>query len=271
MQQRGLISFGFFYFLLLILFLYLPLLLLIVFSFNDARTLVFPLKGFTLKWYTDLFHSPEMLKAVWNIIVLGVGSSLVATVLGTMAAIGLVRFNFVGRNLFLAMAAMPLVIPSVVLGVGLLIGFAQIGVPLSLWTVGLGHTVINLPEVILIVAARLVGLEPNLEEAAMDLGATYWKTQLRVTLPLAFPAIIASFLTSFTTSFDEVALTFFLIGAQPTLPIYLYSQLRFPNRLPLVVAMASLIIVGSALLILFTDRLRRLGQPSLSPPEVKND
>jgi spermidine/putrescine transport system permease protein len=174
----------------------------------------------------------------------------------------------VGRNLFMAMAAMPLVIPTVVLGVGLLIGFAQIGVPLSLWTVALGHTVINIPEVILIVAVRLIGMEPNLEEAAMDLGATYWKTQWRVTLPLAFPAIIAAFLTSFTTSFDEFPLTFFLIGAQPTLPVYLYSQLRFPNRLPLVVAMASLIIVGSASLILLIEWLRRLGQPSISPQEV---
>lgn len=268
MPQRNILSFGFFYFFLLILLLYLPLLLLIVFSFNDARTLAFPLKGFTLKWYSDLSKSPEMLEATWNSVVLGLGSSLVATALGTMAAIALVRFSFIGRNLFMAIAAMPLVIPTVVLGVGLLIGFAQIGVPLSLWTVALGHTVINIPEVILIVAVRLIGMEPNLEEAAMDLGATYWKTQWRVTLPLALPAIIAAFLTSFTTSFDEFPLTFFLIGAQPTLPVYLYSQLRFPNRLPLVVAMASLIIVGSASLILLIEWLRRLGQSSISPQEV---
>jgi spermidine/putrescine transport system permease protein len=268
MQQQRLLSFGFSYFFLLILLLYFPLLLLIIFSFNSARTLTFPLSGFTLKWYANLFASPEMLEATWNSIALAVGSSLVATVLGTMAAIGLVRFKFAGRNIFLGIAAMPLVIPSVVLGVGMLIGFSQIGVPLSLWTVALGHTVINIPEVILIVAVRLIGLAPNLEEAAMDLGATYWKTQLRVTLPLAFPAIVAAFLTSFTTSFDEFPLTFFLIGAQPTLPIYLYSQLRFPNRLPLVVAMASLIIVGSASLILLTDWLRRLSQPTLSPQEA---
>ena len=262
MARRDLASFSFFYFVLLTLFLYLPLFLLALFSFNNARTMVFPLRGFTLQWYTALFQSPELLEAAWNSIVLGGGSSLVATVLGTMAAIGVVRFRFVGRGLFLATASLPLVIPSVVLGVGMLIGFAEMGVPLSLWTVALGHTVINIPVVILIVAARLVGLQANLEEAAMDLGATYWKTQMRVTLPLSFPAIVAAFLTSFTTSFDEFALTFFLIGAEPTLPVYLYSQLRFPSRLPVVVAMATLIIAGSILLIFFTDWLRRVGQSS---------
>jgi spermidine/putrescine transport system permease protein len=261
MPERSWLSFNAFYFVLLVLFLYLPLVLLIIFSFNDARSLAFPLSGFTTKWYAALFDTPELLEAAWNSVLLGVGSSLVATILGTMAAIGLVRFRFLGRRAFLAIAAMPLVIPSVVLGVAMLIGFAQVGLPLSLWTVGVGHVVINIPVVILIVAARLAGLEANLEEAAMDLGTTYLEAQLRVTLPLSLPAVIAAFLTSFTTSFDEFALAFFLIGPQPTLPIYLYSQLRFPTRLPIVIAMASIVIAGSILVILLTDRLRRLGQP----------
>ena len=155
---------------------------------------------------------------------------------------------------------MPLVIPSVILGVALLVGFVQIGVPLSLWTVGLGHVVINIPIVILIVMARLAGLSPNLEEAAMDLGMPYMEALLHVTLPLSLPALIAAFLTSFTTSFDEFALTFFLIGSEPTLPIYLYSQLRFPARLPMVVAMASIVIVGSFLIIVLMERIRRAGE-----------
>ncbi|MEZ4660016.1 MAG: ABC transporter permease subunit [Caldilineaceae bacterium] len=154
---------------------------------------------------------------------------------------------------------MPLVIPSVVLAVALLIGLIQLGVPLSLWTVGLGHVVISLPVVVMIVAARLVGISATLEEAAMDLGTTFWGAQWRVTLPLAAPAIVAGFLNAFTTSFDEFALAFFLIGRQPTLPIYLYSQLRFPSRLPLVVAVAALIIAASVVLIGFTEWLRRWG------------
>ena len=245
--------------------LYVPLLLLIIFSFNDAKTLVFPLKGFTLAWYAQLWQTPELLAATWNSLLLGIGSAAAATIIGSMAAVGLVRFRFIGRGVFIAIAMLPLVIPSVVLGVGLLIGFAQAAVPLSLWTVGAGHVVINLPIVMLIVMARLVGMDENLEEAAMDLGASYWHTQLRITFPLALPAMIAAFLTAFTTSFDEFALTFFLAGTEPTLPLYLYSQLRFPARLPMVVATASVIIVASFLLILIAEWLRRWGESHVEP------
>ena len=256
------------YFLLLVAFLYLPLLLLIVFSFNSGRSLTFPLSGFTFQWYSDLWKTPELLQAAWNSVVLGFFSSAVATVIGAMAAAGLVRYRFTGRKTFLAVAMMPLVIPSVILGVALLIGFVQIGLPLSLWTVGLGHVVINIPVVILIVMARLAGLAPNLEEAAMDLGMPYLHALYHVTLPLSLPALVAAFLTSFTTSFDEFALTFFLIGAEPTLPIYLYSQLRFPARLPVVVAMASVVIVFSFLVIVLMERIRRADTTSIPAPTI---
>lgn len=265
MSKRTLASFSFWYFVFFTFILYLPILLLIIFSFNDATTLTFPLKGFTLRWYASLLQARELLKSVWNSVVLGVISSLVATVLGTMAAIGVIRYRFPGRGLFVAVAAMPLVIPYVVMGVAMLILFSQVNIALSLWTVGVGHVIINIPLVLLIVGARLIGMDPNLEEAAMDLGATYWGTLFRVTLPIAFPAMVAAFLTSFTTSFDEFALAFFLIGPQPTLPVFIYSQLRFPSRLPLVVALAALIMVASVVLIVFAEWLRRLGQPSARP------
>jgi spermidine/putrescine transport system permease protein len=257
---RLLTSFSFWYFLFVTALLYLPIFMLIVFSFNDSTSLSYPWKGFTLRWYQALADADELLRALRNSVVLGILSSLVATVLGTMAAIAVIRYRFPGRGLFVAVAAMPLVIPYVVLGVAMLILFGQVNLPLSLWTVGLGHVVVNIPLVLLIVGARLVGMERNLEEAAMDLGATYWGTLRRVTLPLAFPAMIAAFLTCFTTSFDEFALTFFLVGPQPTLPVYIYSQLRFPSRLPLVVAMASLIMVASVCLIVFSEWIRRRGQ-----------
>jgi spermidine/putrescine transport system permease protein len=178
-----------------------------------------------------------------------------------MAAIGVVRFHFIGRNAFVALAAMPLVIPSVVLGVALLILFRQIvDVELTLWTVGLGHVVINLPIVMLIVAARLAGFDENLEEAAMDLGATYWRTQWRVTLPIILPALVAAFLTAFTTSFDEYAMSVFIVGTDATLPVYMYSQLRFPRRLPIVVTLGAIIMIVSILIIISAERLRRVGQ-----------
>ena len=255
------------YFALFVLFLYLPIFLLIVFSFNDSQLLVFPLKGFTTRWYSSLARADELLSAVFNSIVLGLLSSLIATILGTLAAIGIVRLRFAGRGLFLTVASLPLVIPYVVLGVGLLIFFDQLGIPLSLWTVGAAHVVINMPYVMLVVAARLVGFDPSLEEAAMDLGANYWVTLSRVTLPIASPALLAAFLMSFTTSFDEFALSFFLIGNETTLPVYLYSQLRFPSRLPLVVTLAAVIMVISIFAVIFAEWLRRRGQPAVIAKE----
>lgn len=259
MQRKRPFSAGSFYFALLLAFLYLPIGLLIAFSFNESHLMVFPLKGFTLKWYRALFETTELLKAVRNSIILGIVSSAAATVLGTIAAIGVVRYRFPGRGAFLAVASMPLVIPYVVLGVALLMLFGSLGLPLSLWTVGIGHVVINIPSVMLIVAARLVGFPTSLEEAAMDLGATYWGTLLRVTVPICAPAIGAAFLTSFTTSFDEFALSFFLVGREATLPIYLYSQLRFPNRLPIVVTLAAIVMVTSGAVLIFSEWLRRAG------------
>ena len=247
------------YYWLFVVFLYLPIAILIIFSFNNSKVLTFPLKGFTLQWYSALFQARELLTAVKNSLILGFISSLIATILGTMGAITIARLNFPGRNSFLTVAAMPLVIPYVVLGVALLILFDQINMPLSLWTVGLGHIIINMPYVMLIVAARLAGFDPSLEEAAQDLGANYWQTLMRITLPIAAPALIAAFLMSFTTSFDEFALAFFLTGNQATLPIYLYSQLRFPSRLPLVVSLASVIMLVSIVLLIFAEWLRGIG------------
>jgi spermidine/putrescine transport system permease protein len=256
--RRFTFSLGAAYFVLFTAFMYLPILLLVVFSFNDSPTLAFPWNGFTLRWYAALAQSTELIKAVWNSVLVGLLSSLIATVLGTLAALGIVRFNFPGKSIFLSIAAMPLVIPAVVMGVAMLILFTMVGIPLTLWTVGLGHVIINLPYAILIVAARLAGFEAHIEEAAMDLGANYWGALWRVTLPMSMPALVAAFLSSFTTSFDEFAVTFFLAGSDTTLPIYLFSQLRFPSRLPLVVTLAAIMMLLSVLIVLAVEKLRRM-------------
>jgi spermidine/putrescine transport system permease protein len=236
-----------------------PILLLIVFSFNDSVLLVFPLKGFTLEWYRQLLGATELLNAAKNSLIIGLISSSLATVLGTMAAIAIARYKFPGRELFLNLSTLPLVIPYVVLAVALLILFQSLGIGLSIWTIMVGHTIVNVPYVMLIVAARLSGFANNLEEAAMDLGATYWGTLMRVTLPISAPALVAAFLSSFTLSFDEFSLAFFLAGTQNTLPVYLYSQLRFPNRLPLAITTAAVVITVSVLILLLSEWLRRIG------------
>lgn len=250
---------GLAYYIALLIFLQLPILLLIVFSFNDSVLLVFPLKGFTLEWYRQLLGATELLNAAKNSLIIGLISSTLATALGTMAAIAIARYKFPGRDLFLNLSTLPLVIPYVVLAVALLILFQSLGVGLSIWTIMVGHTIVNIPYVMLIVAARLSGFANNLEEAAMDLGATYWGTLMRVTLPISAPALVAAFLSSFTLSFDEFSLAFFLAGTQNTLPVYLYSQLRFPNRLPLAITTAAVVITVSVLILLLSEWLRRIG------------
>lgn len=250
---------GLAYYVALLVFLQLPIFLLIVFSFNDSVLLVFPLKGFTLEWYQQLLGAEELIHAAGNSLIIGLISSAIATTLGTMAAIAIARYNFPGRGFFLNIATLPLVIPYVVLGVALLILFQSVGIELSIWTITIGHAIINIPYVMLIVAARLSGFANNLEEAAMDLGATYWGTLMRVTLPISAPALVAAYLSSFTLSFDEFSLAFFLAGTQNTLPVYIYSQLRFPNRLPLAITSAAVVILISIFILLLSEWLRRVG------------
>jgi spermidine/putrescine transport system permease protein len=260
MEKSRFPSFGLLYYWLIVIILFLPIFLLILFSFNDSTRLVFPLRGFTLQWYRQLSENSELIRAVRTSILLALGSSFLATVLGTMGALVVVRYEFPGRNIFVAVAALPLVIPYIILGVSLLIMLHSLGVRLSAWTAGLAHVVISLPYAMLVVIARLVGFPQNLEEAAMDLGATYWGALRRVTIPIIFPALTAAFLICFTISFDEFAIASFLVGTQPTLPVYLYSQLRFPTRLPLVVSMAAILMTASMAIVLISEWLRRVGQ-----------
>lgn len=265
MQSKPAFSLGALYYWLLVAILFLPILLLIVFSFNDSTQLVFPFKGFTLRWYSRLLENREMLQAVRTSVMLGLGSSFISTLLGLCGAIAITRFKFRGKGVFTAIIAMPLVIPYVILGVSLLIMYHEVGIKLSAWSAGLAHVVISLPYALLIITSRLVGFPANLEEAAMDLGTSYWGALLRVTIPICSPALVAAFLICFTLSFDEFAIASFLVGTQPTLPVYLYSQLRFPTRLPLVVALAALLMVISMTAMLLSEWLRRLGQtPSRS-------
>ncbi|MEN6478263.1 MAG: ABC transporter permease [Anaerolineales bacterium] len=263
MRRLRLPSLGALYYALLAIFMYLPIVMLVVFAFNDSPLMVFPLKGFTLKWFGELGKATEMLQAARNSLVLGLITSVVATVLGTMAAIATMRYQFRLKGAFLAVTSMPLVIPYVVLGVALLLLFSTLGVELSLFTVGVGHVIISMPYVTLIVGARLAGFPSSIEEAAQDLGANYWLTLRRVVVPISMPAILSAFLTSFTTSFDEFAVSFFLTGTETTLPVYVYSQLRFPSRLPIVVTLSAIVMVCSVALLLLAERLRRSGEPGV--------
>jgi spermidine/putrescine transport system permease protein len=246
------------YFVGLIVLLYLPIAVLLLFSINANTTLSFPLQGLTTSWYEKLFANEPVLRAARNSVLVALGSSLAATVLGTMVALVVMRYKSRSRGLLLALAALPLIVPFVVLGVALLILFSALHIERSLWTIGIAHTVVALPYALLIIVARLAGFDANLEEAAMDLGANYPTTLRRVVLPIIAPAIVAAWLTAFTVSFDEFALALFLAGTEPTFPVYLYSQLRFANRLPIMIALAVLMMIGTLTLVLIAERVRRV-------------
>jgi spermidine/putrescine transport system permease protein len=240
----------------ILVLLYLPIAILFVFSFNAGTTLSFPLEGLTLEWYGSVFDNSAMLEAARNSFVVGVGSATLATLLGCAVAIAVLRFRFRGRGLLLALAGLPLIVPFVVMAVAFFLLFVAVDMPRSLLTVGIGHTVIAVPYATLIVLARLSGLDPALEDAAMDLGATYPTTLRRVVLPLMAPTLLSAWLTCFIVSFDEIALAIFLVGGDPTFPVFLYGQLRFAQRLPVLIAMAVLLMVGTVALTLVALRLR---------------
>jgi spermidine/putrescine transport system permease protein len=244
------------YFAGILLLLYLPIALLLTFSFNATTRLAFPLEGFTLDWYAAVLDDSALLTAARNSLVVGAVSATLATALGCMVAISVVRFRFPGRRLLVALAGLPLVVPFVVLGVAFFLLFVLIDVPRSLVTVTLGHTVIAIPYASLILLTRLAGLDPALEDAAMDLGATYPVTLQRIVLPLMGTSLLSAWLTCFIVSFDEVALAIFLVGGDPTFPVFLYGQLRFAQRLPVLIAMAVLLMHGTVTLTLIALRLR---------------
>jgi spermidine/putrescine transport system permease protein len=252
---RTRVPLGLFYAGVLVL-LYLPIAILLIFSFNAATRMSFPLQGFTLDWYVAVLEDSALLTAARNSFVVGIVSATLATTLGTLVAVAVLRFRFRGRRLLVALAGLPLVVPFVVMGVAFFLLFVIVDVPRSLATVAIGHTVIAIPYSTLIVLARLSGLDPALEDAAMDLGATYPVTLRRVVLPLIGPSLLSAWLTCFIVSFDEVALAIFLVGGDPTFPVFLYGQLRFAQRLPVLIAMAVLLMLGTVTLTLVALRLR---------------
>jgi spermidine/putrescine transport system permease protein len=256
--RRGTPSFLGTYYFGLIALLYLPIAILFLFSLNANTSLSFPLQGLTLQWYERLFDSPEVLRAARNSLFVAFASSVVATALGTMVALLIARYQFRAKGVLVALALLPLIVPFVVLGVALLLLFAALDINRSLWTVGVAHTVVALPYTVLIVVARLAGFDPHLEEAAMDLGASYPTALRRVVIPIIAPSMVSAWLVAFTVSFDEFALALFLAGTEPTFPVYLFSQLRFANRLPVVIALAVLMMLVTLALVFIAERVRRI-------------
>ena len=246
-----------------LLFLYAPIAVLILFSFNDSR-LGATWKGGTLHWYRALAEDPALWAAAQNSLLVATVSTAMATLLGASAAVGLQRLSPRGQRAAENAFVLPLIVPEVMLGVSLMLLFVLAGWPLSLGTVTIGHAVFNLPVVALIVRARLHKLDPHLEEAARDLGASGWQAFRRVTLPLLMPAILGGALMAFTISLDDFIVTFFTGGpGSTTLPLKVYSMIK-SGVSPAINALSAVLVLLSMLLIGVAVALQRRGdlQPS---------
>lgn len=242
---------------LYVVFLYLPVIFLPIFSINTAPTPKFPLTGYTLKWYQDLPKTPALLDAAWNSLIVGVSASVLATLLGVLAARSITRYRYPGRRTINGLIMAPLVLPEIILAISMLLVMLQLGLSLSLFTVVLGHVLICIPYSMTVLTAGFEGFDRSLEEASADLGESAFGTFRRVTLPMVAPAIISSLLVCFTISLDEFVIAFFLTGTETTLPIYIWGQLRFAAKLPGVLALGTLLLVASFVLMTVAEILRR--------------
>lgn len=256
------------YGILYVVFLYAPLLFLVIFSFNDSIYVAFPLKGFTLEWYRAMMQEEALKRALVNSLEVGCAVAVISTILGTLAAKALTRYRLKGSGPVVAFIMIPFVIPGIILGISLLILINRMGIEPSLVTVGLGHILIATPFAMLVMISRMEGFDKSLEEASLDLGESAWSTYCRITFPLALPGTIASLLLTFTLSFDEFIIAFFLQGNEPTLPLFIWSQLRLSQKLPNVLALGACIIIVSTILVVLAELARRRNIKTTAQSEI---
>lgn len=240
-------------------FLYAPIILLPMFAFNDGTIIAFPLKGFTTKWFALMAEKDQLHQAVGNSLIVASSTAILATVLGVFAARASTRFEFRGKGGIMALIMLPLVLPEMIVAMAILVVLLQMGVTLGVWSIILGHTLICTPFAIAILSAAFQSLDQSLEEAAYDLGEGKFSTFRLIILPLVLPGIISSVLISFTISMDEFILAQFLGGNEATLPVYIYSQLRFPKEIPVIMAVATVLVAVSICLLIIAEYFRRRG------------
>jgi spermidine/putrescine transport system permease protein len=255
------------YIVLILVFLYAPILLLLVFSFNASTIVAFPLSGFTLDWYRSLSGDASLMQAIRNSAIIGLCAAALSTLIATISSYVMERYRIMGAATLTATTLSALVIPALVLGASLLVLISAAGIKLSLLTILLGHLTVATPPALVIMRTAFANVHREFEEASLDLGASALQTFARVSLPIAKPGLIASLLVAFTVSLDEFVISFFLAGSDITLPVYMWSQLRFPQKLPMLLAVASLQIALSAILIatavLFVKKARARSFSSL--------
>lgn len=236
-------------------FLYLPLLILALYSFNESRINAV-WSGFTLDWYLSLFKNRRVLEALTNSLIVAFASTIVSTVLGTTAAIALNKYQYKYKNVINGLLYLPILIPEIVMGLSLLVLFSQAHIPLGKTSLILSHITFCVSFVVITVNARLEGMRPELEQAAMDLYATPFQTFRYVTLPLAMPGIVAGALMAFTLSIDDFIISFFVAGPNSTtLPLYIYAMVK-RGISPEINALSTLLMLATIVLVVLAQVLQ---------------
>lgn len=247
------------YAVLYLAFLYAPILILPLFAFNDSKIVAFPLQGFTTRWFVQMSTDENLRDAVVNSLIIALSTATLATTLGIFAARSSLRYAWPGKPLVMGMIMLPLVLPEMIVGMALLVVLLSIGIPLSLFTIILGHVLICTPFAVAILSSAFQSLDRSLEEAALDLGETPWGAFWLIILPLVTPGILASFLITFTISIDEFIMSNFLGSGQPILSVYIFGQFRFPARVPSMLALGTILVLVSIVLLSLAEYFRRRG------------
>ncbi|MCL2938575.1 MAG: ABC transporter permease [Trichodesmium sp. MAG_R02] len=240
---------------LMFLFMYLPIFVLTFYSFNKSKYSA-GWEGFTLQWYIRFFQDTRILTALQNSLTVAFFAVAVSAVIGTLMAVGLAKYKFRGKSLYLGISYLPLIIPDIAIAVATLVFLAALAIRLSLWTIIAAHIVFCLAYVGLVVSTRLADLDPNLEEAALDLGATPVDAFLKVLLPQLLPGIVSGCLLAFVLSMDDFLIASFTSGnGSTTLPMEIFSRIRTGVK-PDINALSVILIIGSGTIGIVGDFLR---------------
>ena len=242
---------------LVVLFLHLPIVIIILYAFNAQTAQGWPITEWTTKWFTPTLHNGEMQQALWLSLKAAVGATAIALLLGSLAAFGVHRFRFFGRETISFLLVLPLALPGIITGMALNSFFVYWGVNFGIWTIIIGHATFCIVIVFNNVLARLRRTPTSLSEASMDLGADGWQTFRFVTLPTIATALVSGALLAFALSFDEVIVTTFTAGAQNTLPIWIFGNIRIGQQLPEVNVVVFAVLIATIIPVTIAQRLTR--------------
>lgn len=254
MKKNGILSK--IYLIVILIIMYLPVVMVIIYSFNDSKSDAV-WGGFTLDWYAKMFQNQSLMESLRNSLILAGISCLMAAVIGTVGAVGIVRIDFKSKGIVENLSMVPIMIPEIIMGMVFLAVFSFLNLPFGMLTLIIAHTSFCVPYIFIIVKGRLVGIDKSIEEAAQDLGASQMRTFIDITLPLILPAVLSGVLLAFAMSLDDVVISFFVTGPETnTLPIKIYSQIKVGVS-PEINALCTVMLFVTFLIVSLSNQLGR--------------